>query len=222
MVTPVQVNEQKYAIHAYPCGFLKKQLDELVRARWYDAPINEVGTVIDLGANIGLYSLYMSEFAKKVHAVECYSPTFEYLLKNIAENKKDNIVPHKFAVAGDKGERYLYSSFVPSDVSAYSLLPVGDKVEKIKTKTLAQFIKEEKIDTVHILKTDIEGLEQEVFSADDFGDVAKHILCIVGEYHIQCKNLAEVLDYHGFTFSVNPRGMFTAIKRVKKEDIILS
>jgi hypothetical protein len=89
----------------------------------------------------------------------------------------------------------------------------GKRLEVVKCKTLAQFIKEEGIPIVHILKTNIECGEQEVFSAPDFGEVAEKILCIVGEYPQPIPNLKEILEYHGYDFSLNGRNVFTAIRK---------
>lgn len=223
MLTPIQINEKKYSINYPPDFNMQGQINEIARRKWYESPIPEVGTVIDAGANMGIYSLYISEFAKQVYSIEPCTKSYEYLSTNILDNKKENIKPYKIALAGTPGDRYLYSSYNPQDTSGYSLLPVGKMIETVKTKTLAQFMKDEKIELVHILKTDIEGLEQEVFSADDFGDVASKILSIVGEYHIQCRNLQEVLEYHGFEYHQNARGMYTAIRKVTpgKVDILL-
>lgn len=221
MITHLQLNEKNYSIN-HPQGFpIQAQINELVRKKWYEVPMPEVGTVIDAGANIGLYSLYISEFAKEVYSIEPYSKSYEYLVQNIKDNKKTNIKHYDFALAGTPGERYLNASFRPEDPSGYSLLPMGERIETVKTKTLGKFMRDEGIELVHILKTDIEGLEQEVFSADDFGDVASKILCITGEYHIQCVNLKEVLEYHGFDYTYTPRGMFIAVRKVKKVDILL-
>mgnify|MGYP002813246695 CR=1 FL=1 len=223
MVTPLSLNGKNYSIH-HPQGFpLQAQVNELVRRKWYECPMPEIGTVIDAGANLGVYSLYISEFAKKVYAIEPYTPAYDYLAQNIKENKKDNIKHYRFALAGTPGTRFLYTSYNKADTSAYSLLPVGEKAEIVKTKTLAKFIKDEKIEVVHILKTDIEGAEQEVFSADDFHDIAPKILCIVGEYHIQCRDLQEIMEWHGYDYTTNNRGMYLAIRKVipGKVDILL-
>jgi FkbM family methyltransferase len=217
MVTPLVINEKKYSLN-HPRDFpVQAQINEMVRRKWYEAPMPEIGTVIDAGACLGVYSLYISEFAKKVYSIEPYTPSYDYLAQNIKENKKDNIRHYKLALAGTPGTRYLYTSYNKADTSAYSLLPVGEKAEIVKTKTLAKFIKDEGIDVVHILKTDMEGLEQEVFSADDFHDIAPKILCIVGEYHIQCRNLKEIMEWHGYDYSVNGQGMFLAIRKTKLE-----
>lgn len=221
MTTPLQVNEKNYSIHHAPDFNLQVQINEIVRKKWYECPMPEIGTVIDAGACIGVYSLYISAFAKHVHAIEPYTKHYEYLEKNVFENKIGNIKTHKLALAGTHGKRYLYSSYRPEDSNGYSLLPVGKMVEIVKTKTLGEFMTENKIPLVSILKTDIEGLEQEVFSAEDFGDFAPRILCITGEYHIQCRNLQEVLEYHGYSYSESPRGMYTAIRNVKKVEILL-
>ncbi len=109
----------------------------------------------------------------------------------------------------------MYTSYNKADTNAYSLLPVGEKAEVVKTKTIAEFMRQEKIELVHILKTDIEGAESEVFSADDFHDITPKILCITGEYHIQCRHLKEILEWHGYDYSVNGMGMYLAIRKVK-------
>lgn len=218
MLTSFEVNDKKYSLQ-YPSQFsIQNQINEMARKRWYEAPMPEVGTVIDAGACFGVYSLYMSEFAKNIYAIEPQSAHYDLLATNILDNKRQNIKPYKLALSGMTGDRYMYTSYNKEDTSAYSLLPVGEKSEVVKTKTIAQFMKDEKIDTVSILKTDIEGLEQEVFSADDFGDVAPKILCITGEYHIQCVNLKEVLEYHGYSYSQSPDGMYTAVRRLKMID----
>ena len=219
MVTSFQINDKKYSLN-FPDNFpIQAQINELARRKWYEVPVPEVGVVIDAGANVGTYSLYMSAFAKKVYANEPLTLNYNLLEKNIKENTIDNISSYKFAFAGTPGDRYLYTSYNKSDTSAYSLLPVGELAEIVKTKTIAQFMKDENIELVHILKTDIEGEEQEMFSADDFGDVARKIICITGEYHIQCRNLQEVLEYHGYDYSVNSRGMYTAVRRIERVEL---
>lgn len=215
MVTPLNLNDKTYSINSISRQYTEQEIQEQVRGKWYETSVPEVGVVIDAGANIGLYSLYMSEFAKTVYSIEPYTQSYDYLIQNIKENKKENIKPFKLALTGISGDRTLYTSFREDNPSGFSLLPVGKKLEIVKTKTIAQFITDEKINTVHILKMDIEGLEQEVLSADDFGDVSSKILCIVGEYHLQCPNLQEVLEYQGFDYSVKSNGIFTAIRKVK-------
>lgn len=221
MVSPLQLNGKTYSINSLSHPFFQAQINEMVKSKWYEVPIPEVGTIIDAGANIGLYSLYMSEFAKTVYAIEPFTQSYDFLKKNIEDNKKENIKAYKIGFAGTSGTRTIYSSFTPNDPSGFSLLPVGNPLEKVHTKTIAEFMRDEKIDLVHIFKTDIEGLEQEIFSSDDFGDVAPKILTIVGEYHLQCPNLREVLEYHGYDYSVKANGIFTAVRSVKKTDILL-
>jgi FkbM family methyltransferase len=223
MVTPLVINDKKYSLNHSLDFPVQAQIQELARRRWYENPMPEVGVVIDAGANIGSYSLYMSAFAKKVYAIEPLTKNYEYLATNVIDNRASNIKPYKLALAGTPGRRHMYTSYNKADISAYSLLPVGELAEIVETKTLAQFMKDEKIELVHILKMDIEGLEQEVLSADDFHDIAPNILSIVGEYHIQCRNLQEVLEWHGYDYSVNGQGIFTAVRKVipEKVDILL-
>ena len=43
-------------------------------------------TILDLGLNIGLFSLYASPFAKQVYSFEPSKESFELATKNITEN----------------------------------------------------------------------------------------------------------------------------------------
>ncbi len=57
--------------------------------------------VVDLGANIGLFSQYARRFSKKVIAVEPSSETFGYLEKTKIKNRWDNVELINFAIAGE-------------------------------------------------------------------------------------------------------------------------
>ena len=48
--------------------------------------LNINSIVVDVGANIGYYTLQMAQRAKKVYAIEPYKECFEILKKNVKEN----------------------------------------------------------------------------------------------------------------------------------------
>lgn len=67
--------------------------------------------VLDIGANIGFYSVMLSKLvgnAGEVHAFEPAPRNFEFLVKNTAH--LSNVVGHKLAVAGETGRIKLYLS----------------------------------------------------------------------------------------------------------------
>ena len=60
--------------------------------------------LIDLGANIGLFSLYVSPACEKVFSVEPTPSHFELLKELVDVAGKKNIEPHQLAVGTSDGE----------------------------------------------------------------------------------------------------------------------
>lgn len=118
--------------------------------------------VLDIGANMGWYSLNLSKAVPSgsVIAFEPIKRTFEHLKKNIALNGFKNIRVYNFGLSDKKGVFELY--YDPKLTGAASLkdLYKGSKKEKIRCqlKRLDDFIF--KI-TPHIdfIKCDVEGAE---------------------------------------------------------------
>lgn len=120
--------------------------------------------VVDVGANIGYYTVLLAQKAKKVYAFEPDSDNFEILEKNIKANGLENVVAIKAAVGSKEGELKLYKS--EENLGDHKLYetPLGsaasplDEGEKIKVIKLDDFVKE-KID---LMKIDTQGWEPEV------------------------------------------------------------
>lgn len=66
------------------------------------------GVVVDVGANIGYYTLLMATVAKKVYALEPDKECFEILKKNVEENKLKNVVILNVAASNKKENRKLF------------------------------------------------------------------------------------------------------------------
>jgi FkbM family methyltransferase len=112
-------------------------------------------TVIDIGGNIGLFSLYVHDTASVVHTVEPTPSHFELL----TEFTKDypNITRHNLALGDKDGTTDFYindeNSTMNSLVNQY-----GKKVE-VQTITLESLVKKLGLDHVDFVKCDIEGSE---------------------------------------------------------------
>ena len=83
---------------------------EIYRDRGYSPKLHyipeDIKTIVDLGANIGVFSLWASHFfpAKKIYAVEMEDSNYEQLLANIAVNKlQSTIIPVKAAIFSESG-----------------------------------------------------------------------------------------------------------------------
>jgi FkbM family methyltransferase len=119
--------------------------------------------VLDIGANIGIHSLFYSSLAKqgKVYAFEPSLFTFEYLIKNVRNSP--NIIPMNIGLFSKSGLMEFYEC----ENDALSGLK-DTKRSNIKAKTSiiclrgddwANLLSPSKID---FIKIDVEGLEQEV------------------------------------------------------------
>lgn len=141
-------------------------LDDYERdeAEWVKSNILENSIFFDIGANIGIYSLFVSKVCNRVYAFEPEPKNFSRLKKNIVLNKVKNITTLPWAVTGKEGWITLY---VPkSNRGRTSEFPLEDRSNEIKTKciTVDNFIKSEKIKNVSFIKMDIEGGEPAALS----------------------------------------------------------
>ena len=68
------------------------------------ANFSNQGIVVDVGANVGQHSLYMSRYARRVHAFEPYKPVLERFRRMIELNSIKNIVIHPVGL-GNKNEK---------------------------------------------------------------------------------------------------------------------
>lgn len=125
--------------------------------------ISEASIVLDVGANIGLHSIYFSDLAKRgsVLAFEPSLATFALLLDNVANIP--NIVPINMAVS-DTGQ---IADFHHMSDNAYSGLVDTKRKEvisiiKVPCMKVDDVVSGLGLDRVDFVKIDVEGLEFEV------------------------------------------------------------
>jgi FkbM family methyltransferase len=129
--------------------------------------------VIDIGANIGIYTKYLSEFVEttgKVMSIEPIPITYSFLLNNIEKLKLINVETHNIAIA----EKEMTSEmFVPTGISGeyYSrakLFDTNDKITEMNLRTIE--VKLVPLDmlvnsldrSISFIKIDVEGFELSV------------------------------------------------------------
>lgn len=125
--------------------------------------------ILDVGANTGLYSLVTKTLnpTSKVFAFEPLPKVLEYLNYNIKINNFDIIVVPK-AASNYNGKATVFLKegydFCTSVTVNKSLLDESTPQKKleIETITLADFIRENKIERVDLIKIDVETHEPEV------------------------------------------------------------
>jgi FkbM family methyltransferase len=136
---------------------------------------SDLGTVIDVGANIGVFCLQVhSRFPDaRIIAIEPSATNRDYLIQNVSDFA--TIFP--YAIADADGAARLATG---GDGTAYHLSeanPIG-QTEEVATITLETLIA--KVGgPIHLLKSDCEGGEYAIFRSD----ALRHVNRIVAELH---------------------------------------
>jgi FkbM family methyltransferase len=121
---------------------------------------------LDIGANIGTYSLSASARLSKKHGgrVYAFEPVpriFEKLKQNIALNGVENIMLNQLAVYSEPSTLELYVSS-EENIGMSSIFhhdTESGEVAKVEAIRMDDFIEENQVEKVDLVKIDIEGAE---------------------------------------------------------------
>jgi len=143
---------------------------------------NAKEVILDIGAHIGLFAIYTRALNQAVE-IFCLEPephNFKRLQENVNDNKLENIICEKLALAKETGTQNL---FLSADSHNHSLLENNSaKTLSVKTVSLADYLEQRKIKKIALLKMDIEGGEMAVIDGLN-SDLCKKIKAILLEYH---------------------------------------
>jgi FkbM family methyltransferase len=126
---------------------------------------------LDVGANIGLYSLGLSSLAPdgRVYAFEPSPATFAHLESNLERNRATNVVAANLAVSDTTGTVTFHDfsffsagSFSSDDGSLLSSESYGSESFQAAATTVDQFVADQDLDRVDLVKIDVEGAELSV------------------------------------------------------------
>ena len=121
------------------------------------------GTFIDIGANTGQHSLFMSRYAREVHSFEPWEPVLKRFRRMVENNRIKNITIHPYGL-GDENLKKPF--FKPSDKN----LGTGSFIESFNSENSYageleirkgdDAFDKEGIKSVSVIKMDIEGYEK--------------------------------------------------------------
>ena len=120
-------------------------------------------TVVDVGANIGLYTALAAKGvgpSGRVLALEPDPESFEFLRRTVALNVFENVEPIQFAASAATGNAELYRN--PDnrgDSRLYADPLLGDNPLAVRTTTLDELLGSRSIRDVDVLKIDTQGAE---------------------------------------------------------------
>jgi FkbM family methyltransferase len=175
---------------------------------------NENICCLDIGANVG-------QTAKKIKGyfpnatIYCFEPikdTYEQLVENT--NGYSNIFTKNLAMGATIGEIEVFhrehsewNSLVENLNETAKL--TGATSEIIKVNTLDNFVKENHLEKIDILKSDTEGFEMEVLKGADYclsNQLIDFLYVEVGfskedKQHTYWTDVIQIMEYYGYSFS---------------------
>ena len=159
--------------------------DEIFLQRCYDSPdiLNRkpIRTIIDVGANIGCFSLHAKQLwpEARIVAIEPHPTNFASLQEHVKLSGLKNITTLQVGVSDRCGSFDLYLS--PRNIGGHSMYKKSDQVIRIETITLQDVLEMLGSEgSCDLLKIDCEGCEKALLSALT-AEQAEKIGCIIFE-----------------------------------------
>ncbi len=175
-----------------------RQLEPLIK--------NAKGAIIDVGAHIGMFSIFCRLLNKAVpiFAFEPEQENYSRMQANLKLNHL-NVTTKNQAVSDQIGMREIY---LHPDSHNHSLYPLTEKKTKINSTTLEKIFQKFAIDHCDLLKLDCEGAEFIILPTLP-DHIFKRINNIYLEYHeydqsMDKKIIHNLLQRHGFKIQNKP------------------
>lgn len=131
-------------------------------------PFGPGDVVVDIGANIGIVSIYLAKRHPGliIHAFEPLPPNYDRLISNLRLNNVRNVVAHPLAITQDGRafEMIVHLASNPGGGTGYLAnmnLP-NHSYYTVQSTTLDRVFAEHKISRCRLLKIDCEGAEYEI------------------------------------------------------------
>jgi FkbM family methyltransferase len=162
-------------------------------------------TIVDVGANIGMVSIYYANKYPdaRIIAVEPEASNFAILLRNI--EAYPNIRPIHAALWNRNGEvNVSQNSSARKSFDKWAFVVQESEGVPVRAVTMQTLMSDMQISSIDILKVDIEGAEKEVFESCDW---MQCVQCLIIEVHDQIKlGCSAAVDSVAQDFSTLRRG----------------
>jgi FkbM family methyltransferase len=136
-------------------------LREPLASRYLLEHLPEQGTLVDLGANIGYYTVLLSDKFDRVLSIEPTADSFEHLERNVRVNRLDEKVRTlRAAVTGEGG----YAHIASHENRNWARISRDGGGERVPAVTLAWLAEE--LGSIDMIKMDVEGHEGELITSD--------------------------------------------------------
>lgn len=172
------------------------------------------GTLLDIGANRGIYSVYMSRAADPDGRVIAFEPQPE--LKTHLQTIRrsfglDNLQIENVGLSSSSGELLMRRPKSGAGAASFHIDPAANWEEfKVPVLTLDDYVAKAGIERVHMIKADVESHELDVFRGGE-ATLRRDLPALVFECNHQLAGDGELfeflysLGYDGHFFFVDPK-----------------
>jgi FkbM family methyltransferase len=176
------------------------------------------GTFVDVGANIGSYTLIASEIkTARVLGLEAHPRTFALLAENVRRNAASNVTCLNVAASDREGQLEISDGLESSLNHIVSASAPAENALQVSCKRLETVFRELEIDPT-VIKIDVEGYELAVLlGLGEFRSKANAILVEGGERD-QVRDWMAQAGYAGPWFVHFRKGILASFPRKRRED----
>lgn len=199
----------------YKFAFMPWRFDELER-EYLVKHLPADGTFVDIGANVGIYSLFVATHLSssgRIIAMEPNPPAYGRLAFNIASTQagrkewpKVELLPIAVADVNQEIDLHLDAKNLGSSSVKNSAQSVG--VVRVKCKPLAEILESLCIQKVDAIKIDIEGAEDLALAPylDSASDESlPHCIVMENSQHLWKLDLVGLLKKRGYRAAITTR-----------------
>jgi FkbM family methyltransferase len=142
--------------------------------------VSEDAVVVDVGANIGDFTLHVARLCPqgRVFAIEPVDEHVRMIETNVRLNGIRNVTCVRRALGAAEGHADIQVAGIRSNVGG----GVGTR-ERVPSSTLPQFVKEQRIERIDLLKLDCEGAEWDILPASESALPRIRQICM--EFHCE-------------------------------------
>jgi FkbM family methyltransferase len=146
-------------------------------------PIKSNSIILDIGASIGIFSLFAAHLGGRVFSFEPDPESFRYLTNNARKNSRLQINPFPFAISSCRSNRNLFIRTERTGSSFYQRSEgTGSGMIDVECKALEDVLTENNIEKCDFLKMNCEGAEYEIL-LNTTNETLSHFKYLVIECH---------------------------------------
>lgn len=214
------INRKDFAVSSH---LLMDKIYEPTETNLVRSQINKGDIVVDMGANIGYYTLIFAGLVGKNGKVFAFEPdpeNFAILSKNVEENKLENVILINKAVSDKNGKTKLYLS--EDNKGDHRIYDSGENRKSVTVDVvcLDDFMGDIK-EKINFIKMDIQGAEGNALKGmTSVIENSKKIKILaefwpmgLSNFNFDPKEFLEILEDYGFSFyNIQRAGTIKATK----------